>query len=186
VSVNPVDKIISRMGELITANPGEIYLKSEHALINSSVDSRTFRFVQPLRIYLLAMIEVQMTPLTGKALLQKAKELDHLPRREKAKSCGYYTLSKNKQERIKLAEFLGAILEAKGVSLDLDNGKDGRGREPTYQVTVHKNGQIVIGSTYTQEMGLKPGDEFEIRLGYKHIRLIQISEQSSDQNSDQN
>jgi hypothetical protein len=23
-------------------------------------------------------------------------------------------------------------------------------------------------------MGLKPGDEFEIKLGYKHIRLIQI------------
>jgi hypothetical protein len=23
-------------------------------------------------------------------------------------------------------------------------------------------------------MGLKPGDEFEIRLGYKHIRLIQL------------
>jgi hypothetical protein len=32
----------------------------------------------------------------------------------------------------------------------------------------------VIGSTYTQKMGLKPGDEFEIKLGYKHIHLIQI------------
>jgi len=39
---------------------------------------------------------------------------------------------------------------------------------------VHKNGQIVIGSTYTDEMGLKPGDEFEIKLGYKHIHLIQL------------
>ena len=35
-------------------------------------------------------------------------------------------------------------------------------------------GSIVIGANYTQEMGLKPGDEFEIKLGYKHIRLIQI------------
>jgi len=23
-------------------------------------------------------------------------------------------------------------------------------------------------------MGLKPGDEFEIKLGYKHIRLVQV------------
>ncbi|GAB1538738.1 hypothetical protein NUACC21_14020 [Scytonema sp. NUACC21] len=47
-------------------------------------------------------------------------------------------------------------------------------REPTYRVSVHQNGQIVIGATYTKAMGLKPGDEFEIKLGYKHIHLIQI------------
>ncbi|HCF30137.1 MAG TPA: AbrB family transcriptional regulator, partial [Cyanobacteria bacterium UBA11049] len=46
----------------------------------------------------------------------------------------------------------------------------------TYRVTVHQNGQIVIGSSYTQSMGLKPGDEFEIKLGHKHIRLIQIDD----------
>ena len=41
-------------------------------------------------------------------------------------------------------------------------------------MSVHKNGQIVIGATYTQAMGLKPGDEFEIKLGYKHIHLKQL------------
>lgn len=44
------------------------------------------------------------------------------------------------------------------------------------RVSVHQNGQIVIGATYTKAMGLKPGDEFEIRLGYKHIHLIQLGE----------
>jgi AbrB family looped-hinge helix DNA binding protein len=48
-------------------------------------------------------------------------------------------------------------------------------------VSVHKNGQIVIGSTYTKEMGLKPGDEFDIKLGYKHIHLIQV-ENGKDSN----
>jgi len=56
-----------------------------------------------------------------------------------------------------------------------DGGKDGRGREPTCRVKVHKNGQIVIGSTYTEAMGLKPGDEFIIKLGYKHIYLTQVT-----------
>jgi AbrB-like transcriptional regulator len=34
---------------------------------------------------------------------------------------------------------------------------------------------LLIGSTYINQMGLKEGDEFEIKLGYKHIHLVQIS-----------
>ncbi|MCW6038414.1 AbrB family transcriptional regulator [Spirulina subsalsa FACHB-351] len=118
------------------------------------------------------------SPLTGKALLQKVKELSHLPRRETAKRCGYYSTNKAGQTRVNLTDFYDAVLAAKGVPLDPDGAKDGRGREPTYRVSVHKNGQIVIGSTYTQEMGLKPGDEFEIKLGYKHIHLKQLDASS--------
>ncbi len=120
------------------------------------------------------MTETATAPLTGKALLQKVKELSHLPRREKARRCGYYTVGKNSQTRVNLADFFEAVLEAKGTPLSAEGSKDGRGREPTYRVSVHKNGQIVIGATYTEKMGLKPGDEFEIKLGYKHIHLIQI------------
>ncbi len=116
------------------------------------------------------MIEPSPVPLTGKALLQKIKECSHLGMREQAKMCGYY--SKN---RVNLAEFYKAYVAAHGIPLDSEQSRDRRGREPTYRVAVHKNGQIVIGATYTQEMGLNPGDEFEIKLGYKHIHLRQIS-----------
>jgi AbrB family looped-hinge helix DNA binding protein len=121
-----------------------------------------------------AMSENSPHPLTGKALLNKVKELAHLPRREKARRCGYYTAGKNDQTRVNLADFFEALLEAKGTTLSAEGSKDGRGREPTYRVSVHKNGQIVIGSTYTEKMGLKAGDEFEIKLGYKHIHLNQV------------
>ena len=120
------------------------------------------------------MTDTAITTLTGKALLQKVKELSNLPRRETAKHCGYYSLAKNGQIRVNLTDFYDAVLAAKGVPLDPEGSKDGRGREPTYKVTVHKNLQIVIGSTYTKEMGLTEGDEFEIKLGYKHIHLIQL------------
>jgi hypothetical protein len=120
------------------------------------------------------MSELPTTPLTGKALLAKVKESSHLPRRETAKQCGYYTITKNDQTRVNLTDFYDAVLAAKGIPLDPEGVKDGRGREPTYRVSVHKNGQIVIGSTYTLEMGLKSGDEFEIKLGYKHIQLKQV------------
>jgi AbrB family looped-hinge helix DNA binding protein len=120
------------------------------------------------------MSDISPTPLTGKALLQKVKELAHLPRRETAKRCGYYSQSKDGQVRVNLTDFYDAVLGAKGVPLDPDGTKDGRGREPTFRVSVHKNGQIVIGSTYTEQMNLQPGDEFEIKLGYKHIHLKQV------------
>jgi hypothetical protein len=120
------------------------------------------------------MTEPAAAPLTGKALLQKIKELSHLPRREKARLCGYYTSGKDDQVRVNLSEFMEAVLSASGTPIGTDSAKDGRGREPTYRVSVHKNGQIVIGSTYTEKMGLQPGDEFEIKLGYKHIQLVKL------------
>ncbi|MEQ8970200.1 MAG: AbrB family transcriptional regulator [Coleofasciculus sp. C1-SOL-03] len=131
------------------------------------------------------MAETQPNALTGKALLQKVKELSHLPRRETAKRCGYYSESKTGQTRVNLTDFYDAVLAAKGVPLDPEGAKDGRGREPTYRVSVHKNGQIVIGSTYTQEMGLKPGDEFEIKLGYKHIHLKQVDLDTSEESEEE-
>ncbi len=127
------------------------------------------------------MANTKSDALTGKALLQRVKELSHLTKREKARECGYYTVTKDGQTRVDVTGFYDALLEARGITLDPDKGKDGRGREPTYRVSVHKNGQIVIGSTYTEEMGLKSGDEFEIKLGYKHIHLIQLDDDQDEE-----
>ncbi len=129
----------------------------------------------------MTMTDIATAPLTGKTLLQKVKEFNHLPKREQAKRCGYFSRSKDNQDRVNLTEFYEALIAARGYSLDPEQAKDGRGREPTYRVSVHKNGQIVIGATYTQSMGLNPGDEFEIKLGYKHIHLIQIEEKQENE-----
>jgi AbrB family looped-hinge helix DNA binding protein len=126
------------------------------------------------------MSEPATAPLTGKALLHKVKELGHLPRREQARHCGYYTISKQSEARVNLTGFYDALLAANGYVLDPEGTKDGRGREATYRVTVHRNGQIVIGSAYTQQMGLKPGDEFVIKLGYKHIQLLRTDKSDEE------
>jgi AbrB-like transcriptional regulator len=120
------------------------------------------------------MKESAPTALVGKVLLAKVKELSHLSRRETAKQCGYYSVSKGGQVRVNLTDFYDAVLLAKGVPVGPEASKDGRGRDATYKVTVHQNGQIVIGAAYTKEMGLKQGDEFKIKLGYKHIYLEAI------------
>ncbi|WP_346294318.1 AbrB family transcriptional regulator [Sphaerothrix gracilis] len=121
----------------------------------------------------------QSKPLTGKALLQKAQELSHLSRREIAQACGYTSQTKSNRVRVSLESFYEALLVAKG--LNLGPKSDGRGREATYRLTVHQNGQIVIGSAYTQELKLKPGDEFDLKLGYKHIHLRQVEEAAASE-----
>jgi len=37
---------------------------------------------------------------------------------------------------------------------------------------VQGNGNLLVGKAYTAMLGLKPGHEFEIKLGRKQIRLI--------------
>lgn len=118
--------------------------------------------------------------LTGKALLKKVKELEHLSREEKAKTCGYYTVTKKDVIRVNMMKFLNALVEADGIQIDSTQSGNGRGgRSASYRIKVQTNGNLLIGSAYTTKMGLQPGDEFEISLGRKHIRLTQLD--SSDE-----
>jgi hypothetical protein len=117
----------------------------------------------------------KIEPLTGAALLAKVKELEHLSKEDKAKECGYYTVTKNGVERVNMMKFLNALIEANEIELDGKQGTNGRGgRSASYRITVQSNGNLLIGSAYTKQMDLKPGDEFEISLGRKHIRLKQL------------
>lgn len=113
--------------------------------------------------------------LTGKALLQKVKDLETLSKEDKAKACGYYTLTKAGAKRVNMMKFLNALIEAEGIQLDSNQNGNGRGgRSASFRITVQSNGNLLIGSAYTKQMGLIPGDEFEISLGRKHIRLKQL------------
>lgn len=119
-------------------------------------------------------------PLTGEPLLAKVKELEQVSKEEKAKECGYYTITKNGVERVNMMKFYNALLEAKEIELDGKQTSNGRGgRSASYRITVQANGNLLIGAAYTKQMDLRPGDEFEISLGRKHIRLKQID--SDDQ-----
>jgi len=122
------------------------------------------------------MAQKQGNPLTGEALLQKVKELGNLSREEKAKACGYYTETKNGVQRVNMMKFLNALMDAEGIHLDSNgNGRGRGGRSASYKISVQSNGNLLIGAAYTKKMGLKPGDEFEITLGRKHIHLKQVS-----------
>ena len=117
----------------------------------------------------------QPQPLVGSKLIDKVKELGSLSKEEKAKKCGYYTVTKKGVERVNMMKFLNALIDAEGIELDSTSNGQGRGgRSASYRISVQSNGNLLIGSAYTKKMGLKQGDEFEITLGRKHIQLRQI------------
>ncbi|HYW19473.1 MAG TPA: AbrB family transcriptional regulator [Nodularia sp. (in: cyanobacteria)] len=117
----------------------------------------------------------KIEPLLGEELLKKVKELETLSKEDKAKQCGYYTITKNGIERVNMMKFLNALIDAEGIQLDSSPSENGRGgRSASYRISVQSNGNLLIGSAYTKQMNLKPGDEFLITLGKKHIRLKQV------------
>ncbi len=119
----------------------------------------------------------KVEPLVGEELLNKVKELENVSKEEKAKACGYYTINKNGIERVNMMKFLNALIDAEGIQLDSTSSANGRGeRSANYRISVQSNGNLLIGSAYTKQMELNPGDEFEITLGRKHIRLKQLGE----------
>ncbi|MFM2428850.1 MAG: hypothetical protein RLZZ511_63 [Cyanobacteriota bacterium] len=120
-------------------------------------------------------------PLTGEALLKKVKTLGNLSKEDKARECGYLTKTKTGQLRVNAVKFQSALLDAMGMDLDGKGDGTGRGgRTPSYRISVQSNGNLLIGAAYTKQMDLKPGDEFVITLGRKHIKLKQIGDDGDD------
>ena len=116
--------------------------------------------------------------LTGSDLLAKVKELGDVSKSDLVRACGYVSTKKNGGERLNFTAFYEALLEAKGVNLGDSRvaGIGKGGRKLSYIATVQGNGTLLIGKAYTALLDLKAGDEFEIKLGRKQIRLLPTGE----------
>ena len=113
--------------------------------------------------------------LTGQELLAKVKEMGDAPKTELATACGYVSKKKDGSDRVNFTAFYEALLNAKGI--DLGSGSKGvgkGGRKLSYTAKVQFNGNLMVGKAYTAMLDLKPGDDFEIKLGRKSIRLIPV------------
>jgi len=119
--------------------------------------------------------------LTGSELLAKVKELGDASKSDLVRSAGYVSTKKDGTERLNFTAFYEALLEAKGVSLGEGGGGGGKaGRKLSYVAKVQFNGNLLVGKAYTAQLGLQPGDEFEIKLGRKQIKLIPLGAAEED------
>ena len=115
--------------------------------------------------------------LTGTELLAKLKELGDVSKSDLVRSAGYVSTKKDGTERLNFTAFYEALLEAKGVTLGDGGGGGGKrrpGRSLSFNTKVQFNGNLLVGKAYTAQLGLEPGDEFEIKLGRKQIKLIPL------------
>ena len=122
--------------------------------------------------------------LTGTELLTKVKELGDVSKTELATQCGYVSKKKDGSDRVNFTAFYEALLGAKGIELGGGGAAIGKGgRKLSYTATVQGNGNLLVGKAYTAMLDLNPGDEFEIKLGKKAIRLIPVggSEEESEE-----
>ena len=122
--------------------------------------------------------------LTGTELLTKVKELGDVSKTDLATQCGYVSKKKDGSDRVNFTAFYEALLGAKGIELGSGGAAIGKGgRKLSYTATVQGNGNLLVGKAYTAMLDLNPGDEFEIKLGKKAIRLIPVggSEEESEE-----
>ena len=110
--------------------------------------------------------------LSGSELLTKVKELGDVSKTELATACGYVSTKKDGTDRVNYTAFYEALLNAKGIDLGVGGGSTGKGgRKLSYVAKVQGNGNLLVGKAYTALLELTPGDEFEIKLGRKQVRL---------------
>jgi len=122
--------------------------------------------------------------LAGTELLTKVKELGDVSKTDLATQCGYVSKKKDGSDRVNFTAFYEALLGAKGIELGGGGAAIGKGgRKLSYTATVQGNGNLLVGKAYTAMLDLNPGDEFEIKLGKKAIRLIPVggSEEESEE-----
>ena len=120
--------------------------------------------------------------LTGSDLLAKVKELGDVSKSELVRECGYVSEKKDGGDRLNFTAFYEALLEAKGVNLSSGGAAIGKGgRKLSYIAKVQGNGNLLIGKAYTALLDLKVGDEFDIKLGKKAIRLIPVGGSEEDE-----
>jgi hypothetical protein len=114
--------------------------------------------------------------LTGADLLAKVKELSDASKSELVRAAGYLSTKKDGSERLNFTAFYEALLEAKGISVGngIGAGKGKAGRSLGFTTKIQFNGNLMVGKAYTALLDLKPGDEFEIKLGKKQIRLVPV------------
>ena len=111
--------------------------------------------------------------LSGPELLQFVKANPELATTALARQAGYVTtIAKGPnegQERLLEKAFIKALVAAQGVQL-----KTGRapGKTAQFETTVHRNGIVLLGKTYTEKFGVEPGAVLSIQIDDEGIHLI--------------
>lgn len=109
--------------------------------------------------------------LVGSDLIAFVRENEALNQMELARGAGYVRMTRTGREQVLVKQFYNALLAAKGMPISV--GKT-PGKSAQYETTVHKSGVILLGKTYSERFGLKPGDALQICIEDECIKLVPV------------
>jgi hypothetical protein len=109
--------------------------------------------------------------LTGTELISFVKENDEMNQMELARGAGYVRITKTGREQVLVKKFYNELLAAKGMPIAV--GKT-PGKSALYETSVHRSGVILLGKTYSEKFGLKPGDGLRIDVEDECIKLVPL------------
>jgi hypothetical protein len=107
--------------------------------------------------------------LTGAELIDFVKTSESANDMELARAAGYVRTTKTGKDQVLKKAFMNALLAAKGIERPMGRGP---GKTARYETSVHKNGVILIGKTYSEVFGLNPGDFLDIVIEGDCIKLV--------------
>jgi len=91
--------------------------------------------------------------LRGEELLKILKQNPKMSYQELALAAGYYLLDENGNKIPNTIAMLNAIIEYK-INKKYEPK---RGAKPKYQIKVHKDNKIILGKSYLEQAGFRPG-----------------------------
>jgi hypothetical protein len=115
--------------------------------------------------------------LTGTELLNRVEEIKESSKTKSdtVRACGYVSVKKDGTERLNFTAFYAALLDARGIKVANDGAEGLRaGRRLSFRCKVQFNGNLLIGKSYGELLGVKPGDEFQIWLSSEGARLTPV------------
>ena len=87
---------------------------------------------------------------------------------ELARGAGFLRTTKTGREQVLVKMFYNSLLAAKGIPIPV--GKT-PGKSAAFETSVHRSGVILLGKTYSEKFGMKPGDGLHIEVLDECIQL---------------
>ena len=116
-------------------------------------------------------MRVPFTPmLTGDELIDFVEANQGVSEPELARAAGYLRVTKTGREQVLKKRFMAAVLAAKDLTIGAAPIRD-RGKTAQYVTTVHTNGVILLGNTYSKAAGCNPGDKLLITVAEGEVRV---------------
>lgn len=109
--------------------------------------------------------------LAGSELVAFVKANADMHPNQLAKKAGFVKTDDEGKSRVLVQQFYDALLAAQGLPIKRTSG---RGRPTLQQVSVQRNGIVVLGKRYTDRFGVKPGDTLEISMDDDAIHLVPV------------